>query len=108
MTSSSESASCDMRQPPEFGLPFRRGSYPDRAPRIHAGIGAATVRERWSARPLAYTRGSDGCPSAAPYDNAWMGHHAEGAAMLQVGFGVADITPDKGMQMPGGFFKREG
>jgi hypothetical protein len=28
--------------------------------------------------------------------------------MLQVGFGVADITPDAGMQMPGGFFKRTG
>jgi hypothetical protein len=28
--------------------------------------------------------------------------------MLQVGFGVADITPDAGMQMPGGFFKRNG
>jgi len=28
--------------------------------------------------------------------------------MLQVGFGVGDVTPDKGMQMPGGFFKREG
>lgn len=28
--------------------------------------------------------------------------------MLQVGFGTGDITPDKGMQMPGNFFKREG
>jgi hypothetical protein len=28
--------------------------------------------------------------------------------MLQVGFGVGDITPDDGMQMPGGFFKRTG
>src|SRR5262249_17391529 len=28
--------------------------------------------------------------------------------MLQVGFGVADITPDVGMQMPGGFFRRKG
>jgi hypothetical protein len=28
--------------------------------------------------------------------------------MLQVGFGTGDITPDVGMQMPGGFFKREG
>jgi hypothetical protein len=28
--------------------------------------------------------------------------------MVQVGFGVADITPDVGMQMPGGFFKRTG
>jgi len=28
--------------------------------------------------------------------------------MLQVGFGVGDITPDVGMQMPGGFFKRAG
>jgi hypothetical protein len=28
--------------------------------------------------------------------------------MLQVGFGVGDVTPDVGMQMPGGFFKREG
>jgi hypothetical protein len=28
--------------------------------------------------------------------------------MLQVGFGVGDITPSPGMQMPGGFFKRKG
>jgi hypothetical protein len=28
--------------------------------------------------------------------------------MLQVGFGSGDITPDPGMQMPGGFFKRTG
>src|SRR5437868_6096968 len=28
--------------------------------------------------------------------------------MLQVGFGVGDITPDVGMEMPGGFFKRKG
>lgn len=28
--------------------------------------------------------------------------------MLQVGFGVADVSPDKGMQMPGGFTRREG
>ncbi len=28
--------------------------------------------------------------------------------MLQVGFGVGDITPDVGMEMPGGFFKRQG
>src|SRR5438309_46918 len=28
--------------------------------------------------------------------------------MLQVGFGVGDITPDPGMEMPGGFFKRTG
>jgi hypothetical protein len=28
--------------------------------------------------------------------------------MLQVGFGVGDITPPVGAQMPGGFFKREG
>src|SRR6266851_2330984 len=28
--------------------------------------------------------------------------------MLQVGFGVADITPDKGAEMPGGFSKRIG
>ncbi len=28
--------------------------------------------------------------------------------MLQVGFGVSDITPDVGMQMPGGFFVRHG
>ena len=28
--------------------------------------------------------------------------------MLQVGFGVGDITPDAGMEMPGGFFKRQG
>jgi hypothetical protein len=28
--------------------------------------------------------------------------------MLQVGFGVADVTPDVGMEMPGGFFKRKG
>jgi hypothetical protein len=28
--------------------------------------------------------------------------------MLQVGFGVGDITPSAGMQMPGGFFKRKG
>src|SRR5215831_16182065 len=33
---------------------------------------------------------------------------ARGTTMLQVGFGVGDVTPDKGMQMPGGFFKREG
>src|SRR5262249_18810046 len=31
-----------------------------------------------------------------------------GFTMLQVGFGVGDVTPDVGMQMPGGFFKREG
>jgi hypothetical protein len=28
--------------------------------------------------------------------------------MLQVGFGVGDVTPDAGMEMPGGFFKRKG
>src|SRR5437588_8930518 len=28
--------------------------------------------------------------------------------MLQVGFGVGDITPSPGMEMPGGFFKRKG
>jgi hypothetical protein len=28
--------------------------------------------------------------------------------MLQVGFGVGDITPSAGMEMPGGFFKRKG
>jgi hypothetical protein len=28
--------------------------------------------------------------------------------MLQVGFGVADIAPDEGMEMPGGFSKRTG
>ncbi len=28
--------------------------------------------------------------------------------MLQVGFGVGDITPDAGMEMPGGFFQRKG
>ncbi len=28
--------------------------------------------------------------------------------MLQVGFGVGDITPTAGMEMPGGFFKRKG
>jgi neutral ceramidase len=28
--------------------------------------------------------------------------------MLQAGFGVADITPDVGMEMPGGFFRRKG
>lgn len=28
--------------------------------------------------------------------------------MLQVGFGIGDITPDVGMEMPGGFFKRTG
>jgi hypothetical protein len=28
--------------------------------------------------------------------------------MLQVGFGVEDITPDVGMEMPGGFFRRKG
>jgi hypothetical protein len=32
----------------------------------------------------------------------------EDRVMLQVGFGVGDITPDKGMHMPGGFFKRTG
>src|SRR3954454_5474183 len=35
-------------------------------------------------------------------------HQREGRTMLQVGFGVGDVSPDKGMQMPGGFFKREG
>src|SRR5262249_19250734 len=29
-------------------------------------------------------------------------------AMLQAGFGIGDITPAVGAQMPGGFFKREG
>src|SRR6266436_2243179 len=28
--------------------------------------------------------------------------------MLQVGFGIGDITPDAGMEMPGGFSKRTG
>src|SRR5437868_13988167 len=28
--------------------------------------------------------------------------------MLHVGFGVGDMTPDVGMEMPGGFFKRTG
>jgi hypothetical protein len=28
--------------------------------------------------------------------------------MLQVGFGVGDVTPNAGMEMPGGFFKRKG
>ena len=28
--------------------------------------------------------------------------------MLQAGFGIGDITPSVGAQMPGGFFKREG
>ena len=28
--------------------------------------------------------------------------------MLQVGFGVGDVTPDAGTEMPGGFFKRKG
>ena len=28
--------------------------------------------------------------------------------MLQVGFGIGDVTPDAGMEMPGGFFKRTG
>src|SRR5919201_420149 len=28
--------------------------------------------------------------------------------MLQVGFGVSDISPEKGMEMPGGFFKVKG
>jgi neutral ceramidase len=28
--------------------------------------------------------------------------------MLQVGFGVGDVTPAVGMEMPGGFFKRKG
>src|SRR5207248_2201826 len=32
----------------------------------------------------------------------------EAAGMLQVGFGVGDVTPDVGMEMPGGFFKRKG
>src|SRR5262245_3349644 len=32
----------------------------------------------------------------------------EDPSMLQVGFGVSDITPEAGMQMPGGFFVRHG